>query len=221
MWSTVSPHLTTLTANMELSAVSIYPKQFYVYMYLREDGTPYYIGKGANKRAWSKQRRIKKPEDESRIAIHTEDLTEDQAFALEMELIDKYGRKDNGTGILRNLTDGGEGNSGRTMTETHRQRIANAKTGLKATQEAKESMSNAQLGKKHSEETRRKMSKSHTGKIRSDDHNKKLGKARMKPCVIDGVLYESAKHAAQALGIPYQRVTERLRRPTTLGWEYI
>ena len=86
---------------------------YYVYLYLREDGTPYYVGKGRNKRAFQNWgRRMKPPSDKSRIVFHSENLTEDQAFALEKELIAQYGRKDKGTGILRNLTDGGEGASG-------------------------------------------------------------------------------------------------------------
>jgi len=87
--------------------------EYYVYIYLREDGTPYYVGKGLGRRAFRNSgRRMKKPSDETKIVFHSENLTEDEAFALERELIKKYGRKDNGTGILRNLTDGGEGTSG-------------------------------------------------------------------------------------------------------------
>ena len=86
---------------------------YYVYLYLREDGTPYYVGKGKGKRAFTiNGRRMNLPSDKSKIVFHTKNLTEDEAFALEKELIAKYGRKDNGTGILRNLTDGGEGISG-------------------------------------------------------------------------------------------------------------
>ena len=83
---------------------------FYVYMYLREDGTPYYVGKGIGNRVYSKNRRVKPP-PKNRIIIQDR-LTEEQAFQQEIEHIAFYGRKDNGTGMLRNLTDGGEGASG-------------------------------------------------------------------------------------------------------------
>ena len=123
----------------------IYPKNYYVYMYLREDGTPYYIGKGTCRRAWKVAgRAVSRPEDESRIVIHADNLTEDQALSLEMELIAEYGRKDNGTGILRNLTDGGDGISGHSHSE-----------------ETKQKMSISHTGKAHSEETKQKMSLAH------------------------------------------------------------
>ena len=83
---------------------------FYVYEYLREDGTPYYIGKGKDKRAWVKGKtEVGKPTDDSRIVLLKENLSNAEAKALEIELIAHYGRKDLGTGILRNKTAGGDG----------------------------------------------------------------------------------------------------------------
>jgi hypothetical protein len=81
--------------------------KYYVYQYIREDGTPYYIGKGCGFRAYTK--RPYKPNDKSRIEIIKDNLSENEAFNLEIELIRKYGRQDLGTGILKNKTDGGEG----------------------------------------------------------------------------------------------------------------
>ncbi len=87
---------------------------FYVYAYLREDHSPYYIGKGSNRRAWKSHTRSNGtnllPKNAAKIVILKDRLTEDEAYDYETELIAKYGRIDIGTGILRNATDGGRGN---------------------------------------------------------------------------------------------------------------
>lgn len=98
-----------------MSANSIY----YVYSYLRADGSPYYIGKGKGLRYKAPHGKLPVPPSD-RIVFIEDNLTEEEAFDLEVELIAFYGRKDNGTGILRNRTDGGEGRSGGVVSESER-----------------------------------------------------------------------------------------------------
>jgi hypothetical protein len=83
-------------------------RKFYTYLWLREDGTPYYVGKGIGRRAYhSGGHTTPRPTDLSHILVQ-EFPDEASAFAAEIFLIYFYGRKDLGTGCLRNRTDGGE-----------------------------------------------------------------------------------------------------------------
>src|SRR5271165_2804010 len=99
---------------------------YYVYEYLRKDETPYYIGKGKNKRAYQSDKWHRSPKDKSRIRITKYGLDEMTAFAIERFWIAVYGRKDLGTGILHNRTDGGEGSVGTIVSEKTRQKRSEA-----------------------------------------------------------------------------------------------
>lgn len=179
------------------------PNRFYTYAYLREDRTPYYIGKGQRGRAYQGDGKpCAVPKDKSRIIFLKKNLTEEEAFKHEIYMIAVFGRKDLGTGILRNKTNGGEGPSGlihneetkRKISETHKGRKLsenhkrNIGRGLKGktkglprkplSEEHKRNIGNSGKGRKHSEETKRKQSEGKRGKKYSEETRIKQSEAK-------------------------------------------
>ena len=137
---------------------------YYVYAYLRnkdskngKKGTPYYIGKGKKNRAFAKHGNLPVPSANSNIVFLETTLSEIGALALERRMIAWYGRIDLGTGLLHNLTDGGDGCSPSIATR-EKLRLANIGKTLSAETCAKMSISrsgtkNHFFGKTHSDES--------------------------------------------------------------------
>jgi hypothetical protein len=161
--------------------------EYYTYAYLREDKTPYYIGKGKGKRLYQKDKWHNPPKDKSRIIFLKENLTEEEAFRHEIYMINVFGRKDLGNGILYNKTDGGDGASGCIRSEESKRKISEANKGKILSKETKRKISDA--SKNISEKTRIKLSVAlkgkNLGKIRSNETRKKISDALKKRIITD------------------------------------
>ena len=166
--------------------------RFYTYIYKRPDGTPFYVGKGTGDRYLRHLNKAKKQIKSKLIVIRIiqkilkngqepiiekliDNVDEELAFFIEQECIDKFGRINNNTGILANLTDGGEGSSGYKCSKKTKEKLRAANIGKKLSIEHKNKISktmsvkhigsnNPFYGKKHSKESLKKISESSKSK---------------------------------------------------------
>lgn len=190
------------------------PPRHYVYVYLDTTRVgvyqygdyvfkhePFYVGKGIGRRAIKhiyevngnfnryKINKIKKIMSHTgripMIVIIQSDLSDAAAMDLEKSLISLMGRLDIGTGILANMTDGGDGHSGVVQTEATKKKRNLYRKGE----------NNPRFGMRHTDATKAKM-KGNTnclGRIVSEAHRQKVSATNSKRYIVtqpDGVVVE-------------------------------
>jgi hypothetical protein len=90
---------------------------YYTYAYLREDGTPYYIGKGKGRRAFHKNHTVPRP-NKDKILFLKQNLSEENALKHEKYLISIL---DN---LLNKKSGGGKSGDRLPLTEEHKNKIS-------------------------------------------------------------------------------------------------
>jgi len=180
----------------------------YIYRHIRLDkNEPFYIGIGGfdktdngYKRAFDKTRRSsfwKKIVNKTEyiVDIVMDNLSFEECCDKEIEFIKIYGRIDKKTGILCNLTDGGESGRGRVVSDITKDKLRNRIVTKK--------MYNAlnRKGKNHTEVSKEKMRNNIHGSA-----NKPI------EVIINGVLYKSYNEASRMLNIPLSTLYRKYKK---------
>lgn len=179
--------------------------EYVIYYFVREDGSPFYIGKTKNFNQ-RKRRHLSNIKDQNNtlpkyhkarkllsvgysfdeiMIIQEKNLTAKQANQRETDLIKEH--RDKGIKIY-NLTDGGDGCS---MTP-EQQKIAAAK----------------RTGQKRSVETRRKISKAKKGMKFSKKHKENLSKARRKRIIKEETKIKMSKSSKGKINIKKYKLVD-------------
>ena len=209
---------------------------FYVYLYIIIDTDEiFYVGKGKGNRAWTGKRNkfcedMKNTHD-WKVVILKDNLSEREAFDLEIESIAKY----KNCHRLTNQTVGGDGASGYKMTSEQKARISeSSKLKWQDKDFRNKQIYNRQYGVYQSPEFRKKLSLVTKGELNGNygnkwtDEQKKIASAKMKgrydnannpratkiQCVETGQIFNCIKEATEFLGLKSQAsLTIALNKP--------
>jgi len=192
----------------------------YNYGDLHFDFEPFYVGKGQGKRCFKhkgkdldnnfKSKKINKilslGLDLIVLKIY-ENLSEQESFDNEINLINQIGRFNLNLGPLTNLTNGGDGPSGYICSNESKQRMSESKKGNK----------NA-LGYKHSDETKQSMSESRKGNKNGLGNKSSLGLKRSDET--KQRMSESQKGNKNSLGYKHSDETKQRISKSQKGKKY-
>jgi len=186
----------------------------YVYRHIRLDkNEPFYIGIGgdnnftrANEKRKNRRNKIWNDiylKTEIEVEILFSDISYDFACKKEIEFIKLYGRINNNTGILSNLTNGGDTELGRIVTKKEREYrsklfsgINNPMYGKRISNESIERGRLKRIGQKAWNKGLKGVQKAHNGKIVLDLNT--------------GIFYENAREAAEYKNIKHSTLKSKL-----------
>jgi hypothetical protein len=172
--------------------------RYYLYRHIRIDkNEPFYIGIGTKqcrtfnsakseyRRAYETSRKesyiwnniVSKTDYEVQIIFESDDYN--FIKGKELEFISLYGRIDKNTGVLSNMTNGGDGFIGYVPSKEKIEKHKLFMTGRKQSEEEKQKRNKSRKEYRHSEETKIKISNSHKGKKTSKEHLEKLKKGQI------------------------------------------
>jgi hypothetical protein len=193
---------------------------FYVYLHRKAtNGEVFYVGKGKGKRCKDASgrsaywRRIVNKYGLT-IEFAKKNISEAEAFELEEFLIEFFGRADLGKGKLINLTNGGDGNSGRVPHNKGKKMPEHLRVKLIGNDYGK-----GNKGKIHSKESKKKMSDFKIGTTawnkgqkwsESTIANIRAGRKDKKKvlCIETNVIYESAHECARHMNLQRPHISD-------------
>jgi hypothetical protein len=210
----------------------------YLYRHIREDkNEPFYIGIGSGS-TYKRANQAKKERRNNiwnkivsktlyKVEILFDDLTWEEACEKEKEFIALYGRIDNGTGLLANMTNGGDGSLGIIKSEQTISKLkermsgkGNPMYGVKHPPELIEQIRLKNLGKPAwnkglpcLDHVKKALSEKMIGSIAWNKGLKKvngISNAKTVLCLQSGIYYESAKDASNILGINHSTLRSKL-----------
>ena len=169
-------------------------KTYYTYAYLRENGTPYYIGKGTGRRAFHKNHNVPRP-SKDKILFLKKNLSEEDALEHEKYLIS----------ILDNLLNRKSGGSkGRTpLSEEHK---------LKISKKLKEVRSLQVITKEHKDNIKNSV-KQHWNSLSEEERKIRISnfiKPSKKIFIVDGKEYIGIQSIMEQYNMTKMEVANRI-----------
>lgn len=188
----------------------------YLYRHIRHDTNQvFYVGIGTDKKYRRANRKSGRNNLWNKISSKTgysveimiDNLELSDVLEKEKEFIKLYGRIDQGSGTLANLTDGGDGVVGWIPTQETKLKLALANLGKKASDATKKKMSKSQTGRTHSEDTIKKIKSYRQGKHLSEEHIEKMRIGKQKLTISQA---EDIKKL-RSINVPYSDISKMFK----------